>query len=42
MNPARKALVTLLAAVALAASAAPAGAQTNLVKLASLVPDGSV
>ena len=42
MNHARRALTPLLAAAALAASAAVAGAQPNVVKLASLVPDGSV
>ncbi len=42
MNHARRALTPLLIAAALAASAAAAGAQPNVVKLASLVPDGSV
>ena len=41
MNPARNPLVTLLCAVLLAASAA-AHAQPQVIKLASLVPDGSV
>src|SRR5262249_41537600 len=38
----RRALAPVLAALVLAASAAVAGAQTNVIKLASLVPDGSV
>ncbi|HEY2954213.1 MAG TPA: TRAP transporter substrate-binding protein DctP [Candidatus Eisenbacteria bacterium] len=42
MNRARGVLLALLATAALVASAADAGAQTNVVRLASLVPDGSV
>jgi len=38
----RRTFATLLVALALAASAATAGAQPTVVKLASLVPDGSV
>jgi TRAP-type transport system periplasmic protein len=38
----RRALAPLLAVAALAASVGAAGAQSNVIKLASLVPDGSV